>query len=276
MAKERSIVGDLINFRGLVYAPMNEDGVVFLFGRVADDLHMYIEEIKPGFPDCIARRFTGRGWERVTVEFEFASSNFKLHGHDPKECEIIVCWEHDWKDCPIEVIELKSEIASMENWPIKHPSSGVEPGAQGEEALRQLFDLRGVQPHVQEWYRQIERGLHEWNEEIWTNIGQKYIGVYSPEKAFVSIECRPTSLRIECFSRGEPLEGARVSNVRSAPRWAVFTVKAADQVEAAIDRLKESHGRLKAAMRAGEPTAYFSGGTRPGGSEETTSAEEAP
>jgi predicted transcriptional regulator len=164
----------------------------------------------------------------------------------------------------------------MENWPIKHPSSGVEPGAQGEEALRQLFDLRGVQPHVQEWYRQIERGLHEWNEEIWTNIGQKYIGVYSPEKAFVSIECRPTSLRIECFSRGEPLEGARVSNVRSAPRWAVFTVKAADQVEAAIDSLKESHGRLKAAMRAGEPTAYFSGGTRPGGSEETTSAEEAP
>ena len=38
----RSIVGDLINFRGLVYAPVNENGVVFLFGKVAEDLNMYV------------------------------------------------------------------------------------------------------------------------------------------------------------------------------------------------------------------------------------------
>ena len=50
MASDRSVVGDLINFRGLVYAPLNENGVVFLFGKVAEDLNMYIEEIKPGFP----------------------------------------------------------------------------------------------------------------------------------------------------------------------------------------------------------------------------------
>ena len=77
MPKEESIVGDLINFRGLVYAPLNENGVIYLFGKVTEDLHMYVEEIKPGFPDCIARRFTGKGWERIRVEFEFKSSNFK-------------------------------------------------------------------------------------------------------------------------------------------------------------------------------------------------------
>ena len=60
MTRESSVVGELINFRGLVYAPINENGVVFLFGKVAEDLHMYLEEIKPGFPDCIARRFAGR------------------------------------------------------------------------------------------------------------------------------------------------------------------------------------------------------------------------
>jgi hypothetical protein len=37
---EKSIVGDLINFRGLVYAPLNENGVIFLFGKVMDDLNM--------------------------------------------------------------------------------------------------------------------------------------------------------------------------------------------------------------------------------------------
>jgi hypothetical protein len=31
--------------------------------------------------------------------------------HDPNGCDIIVCWEHNWPECPLEVIELKKEIA---------------------------------------------------------------------------------------------------------------------------------------------------------------------
>lgn len=264
MSKERSIVGDLINFRGLVYSPINEDGVVFLFGRVVDDLHMYIEEIKPGYPDCVARRFTGKGWERILIEFEYLSSNFKNHGHNPDDCDIIVCWENDWKDCPLEVIELKTEIEDMDNWPVKHPTTSIESGLKGTEAIEYLFTLHKIQQNVQEWYYQIEKALRDWNEEIWTNIGKKYIGVYSPEKAFASIKPRPTCLQIEYFSRGEPLPGTKVVNMKSSPRWASFSVKQANQVQAAIDILKTSQQRLKAAMQAGEPTAYFSGGHRPG------------
>ena len=37
MAK-RSIVGELINFRGLVYGPVNEMGVVALFTKVGEEL----------------------------------------------------------------------------------------------------------------------------------------------------------------------------------------------------------------------------------------------
>ncbi len=273
MSKDKSIVGDLINFRGLVYSPINENGVVFLFGRVIDDLHMYIEEIKPGFPDCVARRFTGKGWERVAIEFEFSSSNFKNHGHNPDDCDIIVCWEHDWKNCPLEVIELKTEMQDMLNWPIKHPSTSTEPGLEGEEALKNLFATHKVPPQVQDWYHQIEKALHEWKEEIWTNVGKRFIGVYSPEKAFASISPRKTSLHIECFSRGEPLADTKVANAKSSPRWARFTIKQAGEVERAIEALKESHARLKAAMKAGEPTAYFSGGVRPG-SEEALELEE--
>ena len=113
-ANEHSIVGDLINFRGMVYAPVNEQGVVFLFGKVMEDLNMYVEEIKSGFPDCIARRFVGTGWKRVRVEFEFRSKNFHDHGHDPGACDVIVCWTHDWADCPLEVIELREIISDLE------------------------------------------------------------------------------------------------------------------------------------------------------------------
>lgn len=262
MPKYDSIVGDVINFRGLVYAPLNENGVVFLFGKIMQDLNMYVEEIKPGFPDCIARRFTGRGWERVRVEFEYTSSNFKAHGHDPTGCDLVVCWEHDWKACPVPVIELKAEIALLPNPPIKRPTTTVEDGG-GEEALQALCHQERVRDDVLAWYREIEKQLRDWNPAIWTKVTKRYVGLFSPEKSFASLTPRPTSLQIECFSRGLPLPNTKVSNARFSPRWARLSVKSAEQVALAVRILKESHGRLKAAMNAGEATHYFSGGVKP-------------
>ncbi len=103
------------------------------------------------------------------------------------------------------MVELKSQISDMKNWPIKHPSTSSEPGLEGEKTLEALFKTQSISSPVQEWYREIERGPREWNEEIWTNIGKKHIGFYSPERAFVSPLPRANALFIECFSRGEPL-----------------------------------------------------------------------
>ena len=111
--KKRSIVGDPINFEGLIYGPLNENGVIFLFSKIHDRLGINIEAIQASFPDAKGRRKVSKGWEDVWIEFEFKSSQFKAHNHDPKECDIIVCWEHDWKDCPLEVIELRSEISKL-------------------------------------------------------------------------------------------------------------------------------------------------------------------
>ena len=111
-----NIYGDFINFRGLQHAPLNEQGVVFLFGMICRELGYVVEIVKPGFPDCEAKRII-RGksgkWQRVRIEFEYSSRNFKTHGHDPDLCDIIVCWEHDWIDCPIEILELKSIIRTI-------------------------------------------------------------------------------------------------------------------------------------------------------------------
>ncbi|MFQ5762282.1 MAG: hypothetical protein ACE5PO_04525, partial [Candidatus Bathyarchaeia archaeon] len=57
--------------------------------------------------------FTGRGWEEVLIEFEYKSSNFLAHKHDVNQCDLIVCWVHDWRECPLEVIELKSLIKRL-------------------------------------------------------------------------------------------------------------------------------------------------------------------
>jgi len=111
--KKRSIVGDPINFEGLIYGPLNENGVIFLFSKIHDKLGINIEAIQATYPDAKGRRKTSKGWEDIWIEFEYKSSQFKVHKHDPKECDIIVCWENDWKECPIEVIELKSVIKKL-------------------------------------------------------------------------------------------------------------------------------------------------------------------
>jgi hypothetical protein len=111
---QKSVVGDVINFRGLVYGPVNEMGVVALFAKISEELGFIIEEVKAGFPDCYARRQIQKGWERLAIEFEFCSSNFCRHGHDANGCDIIVCWEHDWDICPVPVLSLKQYLADAQ------------------------------------------------------------------------------------------------------------------------------------------------------------------
>jgi len=93
----------------LDYAADNEQGVVFLFSHVARKRHgLRVERVQTGFPDCIAYR----GTKRIRIEFEFKSKNFKDHHHDPKDCDLIVCWEHNWPGKPqrLEVLELRRDF----------------------------------------------------------------------------------------------------------------------------------------------------------------------
>lgn len=105
--------GNAIDFRGLRHEPINEGGVVFLFGMVARELGYLVESVQAGFPDCEAKRQVAPGrWQRVRIEFEFESRNFRDHGHPVEGCDLIVCWRHNWADCPtnLEVVELSTVI----------------------------------------------------------------------------------------------------------------------------------------------------------------------
>jgi hypothetical protein len=109
---DRPVLGEEINVPGLVHAPINEMGVVYLFGTMAEKLGFKIESFNPtGFPDCEGKRTVSKGrWQRVRIEFEFRSSNFLQHKHDVSKCDLIVCWIHDWKNSPIEVCCLREVI----------------------------------------------------------------------------------------------------------------------------------------------------------------------
>jgi hypothetical protein len=105
---DRPLYGPLMNWPEMVHEPLNELGVVFAFGMVARQLGFSVLRFQAAFPDCEALREVVRGQlQRMKLEFEFESRNFLRHGHRIDGCDGIVCWKHNWKECPLEVIELR-------------------------------------------------------------------------------------------------------------------------------------------------------------------------
>lgn len=111
---ERPVYGPLIRVGAMVYGPTNEIGVVGLFCAVAEELGFFILRMQTSFPDCEAMRVVEDGrLKPVKIEFEKESRNFLLHKHDPVGCDLIVCWEHNWPEAPVEVLELKSAVERL-------------------------------------------------------------------------------------------------------------------------------------------------------------------
>jgi len=103
-----------IKWQNLNYEPTNEQGVVFLFGMVSWALGFSIEYIGDDFPDCEAKRYVEgkrKRQQHVRIEFKHKSREYN---YPVEDCDIIVCWEDNWgNDCPLEVIELRTEIERL-------------------------------------------------------------------------------------------------------------------------------------------------------------------
>jgi hypothetical protein len=100
----------------LAYAPVNELGVVFLFGWMAPQLGYVVHRIQPEFPDCeVMRRMGEDKCQLVKAEFEYESRNFLKHMHDVKGADLIICWRHNWPECPLEVLELRKVLSLQQS-----------------------------------------------------------------------------------------------------------------------------------------------------------------
>ncbi|MFL6386763.1 MAG: homing endonuclease associated repeat-containing protein [Terriglobales bacterium] len=119
--KDRPMYGPLLQGCPLVFAPTNEAGVLYLFGAMSERLGFFVLLVQAGFPDCEAMRVVAENrLQPVKIELEYQSRNFLKHMHDLTGCDLIVCWEHNWPECPIEVLELKSLVA---HWGGRLPES---------------------------------------------------------------------------------------------------------------------------------------------------------
>jgi hypothetical protein len=115
--KKPGFLGEPVHFRGLNFAPANEKGVACLFGMIAHELGFAVEAFRTESPEWEGKRCldtSNNTWEQVKVDFEFKSSDFNKYDPAENDSDLIVCWNHDWEECPIEVLELKSVIVLLE------------------------------------------------------------------------------------------------------------------------------------------------------------------
>jgi len=249
----KDIVGDLINFRGIVYAPLNEQGVVFLFGKVIEDLNMYIELIRSGYPDCIGRRFVGKGWEKVTIEFEYNSKSFLDHKHNPDKCDMIVCWEHDWVDCPLEVIELKEIIKDLPARQIGRPTIDED---KDQMSLEEHFKFRKASNKTIKWFHSLEKKIKGIDDSIWRKVAKYSITFYSPKRVFTYVQTQKNALKIECYTGNTAIKGVE-NPWEKTPKWGRCYVKKDQDIDKAIKILKESHLRVVEAYKQNKNTGWF-------------------
>jgi hypothetical protein len=108
---DRPVYGPLLQGCPLVFAPTCEAGVLYLFGALSERLGFLALRIQTGYPDCEAMRVVAENrLQRLRIEIEYQSRNFLKHMHEPTGCDLIVCWEHNWPECPVEVLELRKFV----------------------------------------------------------------------------------------------------------------------------------------------------------------------
>ena len=114
--KDRPVYGPLLPGGPLVFAPTNEAGVLYLFGAMSERLGFLVLLVQTGFPDCQAMRVVAENrLQPVKIELEYQSLNFLKHMHDLNGCDLIVCWEHNWPECPLQVLELKTAVSTQQS-----------------------------------------------------------------------------------------------------------------------------------------------------------------
>jgi predicted transport protein len=250
--KRKTVTGELINFRGLVWAPVNEQGVVFLFGMIARELGMYVELVRPGYPDCIAKRYIGKGrWEEVRIEFEFRSRNFH---HDCAECDMVVCWEHDWKQCPkhIEVIELKEEIKRLENFPLEPPD---KPSREEKYSLKMHLDKAGAE--ARRLFEELDKRIKSVDDAIYRKVAKYRVFYYSPKRVFANIAIRKGFLNIHLFTNGKKLPRVESFSGDYGYKWGRTYVKSKKDLPSAIAALKRSHDAINYCVERNIPTGWY-------------------
>jgi hypothetical protein len=143
----------------------NEMGVIVAFSQACQSAGWEIVLIRSQFPDCVIKNLaTG---ETFKAEFEYHARSFIEHGHNPLECDLIICWENNWRDCPMTIWELSQNewlnsdvmrltLTEKENLYLRAENARL---ALRVETLQRLIPISGDPIAIDQERREQVRGL---------------------------------------------------------------------------------------------------------------------
>jgi hypothetical protein len=146
---EKSFVGDPVQWPGLIYSPLNVEGLIFALGAVAASAGLLFEEFNGDAGTAICRRKTEAGWERLKVAFAVSSSAYFNPSND---IDLLICWLDDASDnLPIPRLALSQLLTAS--------AKGVSTQVHGDQRLESILPEGAAQDL-------LERGRsHESYEE---------------------------------------------------------------------------------------------------------------
>ena len=127
--------------------PRSELQVREMFGARLPEFGFWLVGSHTDYPDWLLFNDAG---EYVYCEVEHRSSSFARHDHDPALCDLIACWEHDWPECPLPVLEFFSGS-------VIEPEVSERPRAKNRARLSVNFTGRLAKEYLQPNYAERER-----------------------------------------------------------------------------------------------------------------------
>jgi hypothetical protein len=169
---------------------------------------------------------------------------------------LIVCWEHDWPECPLEVIALRDVIPTLSNPQVTRPESVKE--VTNESALGDL--LARLDPGVRATFQMVDGVIREMSRDVWRKYGgSNQLTYYSPKRVFVYLRFRKKKgVRLTVFTRGKSIPSVKQFEFeRGGAKWGGITISSENQRTLVEKVIKSSFKRISSALAANENTGWF-------------------
>ena len=140
-----------------IYDEVTEHLIREIFFALRDELGFKVLSSRANFPDFVLIRNN----KVIRAEVEVLASNFYLHNHSEKDCDLIICYINDLeRETPLKILELKEFIKVNRN----------------SKETKIVSNVRGINLEEKAELRaSLEQRFHDIIEEVQNYYGLKSV-----------------------------------------------------------------------------------------------------
>jgi len=173
--------------------------------------------------------------------------------HKIEDADMIVCWEHDWEDCPksIEVLELKDEIRKLENITAEAPDKITK---SSEYEIDEY--LKGRTKESVSLFHNVNREVLKIDDNVYNKAHKYRIFYYSPRRVFLTLKVLKKGLNITLFTNAKKIRGVEPFGGEYGQKWGRLYVITRKDIPTAVGAAKRAHKLINYCVANNIPTGW--------------------